>query len=633
MDDDVQYLGMKLARPDPLSDPCEAQEPVSGITLHIEKCGEKPAHDITFHRSRTVYVNIGRKSSAEDKSMRRENDDHNVVFPCQVVSAQHAKLFLSAGGQVYIIDLHSRHGTHLKRRGEALKTLDSGIETTLCDGDVLTFGKAVGAGSCVVPPVTARVELLRERLPLVASPSAPLTPISSLINLIRPPPKSTSGRYGLFLPAPHTESLSSHSSYSLYASSDWASSDSDRDSDIEELSCLEQTFSLPVEPLLERSTRNSDVPGAPSAKVLCTLAGHLGSPSLSIQEISPPPPVVVDAGSASKSQSRSHSPMELSTPSPSHHSEDHQSEPVVVGAWPIRSSQSPHLSTGTDTTKDNVITPSADDLRPTAVEERELDTTTDIHGGLMEPLIQFYPPMSPELLGSNAPGERVNGELRTSIKTIEDCISAMQETITDLETRQCFTEADVEILQGEVDMREPEPESDTFLSRLDVAARLDVAERNIASLSAFQSQVLSLKSKLEAPPPSRVIEIPVNDVKMCVEALSSLVTEMKSLRESAEKRIEERVGYIEAVRTDALTAIATEVGSLKRKRQEDEDQESLKKSEGETHVDIPVQAVRSDGPESPQRIKRARTAIGTVAHTAAVMAVGAMATWSALAFT
>lgn len=316
--------------------------------------------------------------------------------------------------------------------------MDSGIETTLCDGDVLTFGKAVGAGSCVVPPVTARVELLRERLPLVASPSAPLTPISSLINLIRPPPKSTSGRYGLFLPAPHTESLSSHSSYSLYASSDWASSDSDRDSDIEELSCLEQTFSLPVEPLLERSTRyqipitiptfrpfinnmrrNSDVPGAPSAKVLCTLAGHLGSPSLSIQEISPPPPVVVDAGSASKSQSRSHSPMELSTPSPSHHSEDHQSEPVVVGAWPIRSSQSPHLSTGTDTTKDNVITPSADDLRPTAVEERELDTTTDIHGGLMEPLIQFYPPMSPELLGSNAPGERVNGELRTSIKTIE----------------------------------------------------------------------------------------------------------------------------------------------------------------------------------------------------------------------
>lgn len=40
----------------------------------------------------------------------------------------------------------------------------------------------------------------------------------------------------------------------------------------------------------------------------------------------------------------------------------------------------------------------------------------------------------------------------------------------------------------------------------------------------------------------------------------TLEIEMKSLRESAEKRIEERVGYIEAVRTDALTAIATEVG-------------------------------------------------------------------------
>lgn len=122
MDDDVQYLGTKLAQPEPLSDPCEPQEPVSGmlsplfpsgrcssvsdwtgIILHIDKCGDKAAHQATFYRSRTNYVNIGRKSGSGDKAMRRENDDHNAVFACQVVSARHAKLVLSDSGQVMVV--------------------------------------------------------------------------------------------------------------------------------------------------------------------------------------------------------------------------------------------------------------------------------------------------------------------------------------------------------------------------------------------------------------------------------------------------------------------------------------------------------------------------------------------------
>ncbi|KAH7886760.1 hypothetical protein F5I97DRAFT_1046043 [Phlebopus sp. FC_14] len=103
MDDDVQYLGMRLALPEPLDGPCEKQGAVTGITLHVEKCGEKPAHAITFYRSRSNYVNIGRKSGSDDKSMRRENDDHNAVFACQVVSARHAKLVLSDSGQVYLL--------------------------------------------------------------------------------------------------------------------------------------------------------------------------------------------------------------------------------------------------------------------------------------------------------------------------------------------------------------------------------------------------------------------------------------------------------------------------------------------------------------------------------------------------
>jgi len=136
MDDDVQYLGTKLAQPEPLSDPCEAREAVSGmlplssflgnrlipykrtgITLHVEKCGEKPAHPITFYRTRSNYVNVGRKSGSGDKASRRENDEHNAVFTCQVVSARHAKLVWSDSGQVIVIYVPALLWSHAEMIG------------------------------------------------------------------------------------------------------------------------------------------------------------------------------------------------------------------------------------------------------------------------------------------------------------------------------------------------------------------------------------------------------------------------------------------------------------------------------------------------------------------------------------
>ena len=107
MDDDVQYIGTRLAAENPCQQPTgislspTLSNPSSvGITLHVEKCGDKPAHDLTFYRARSTCVSIGRKSGSDDRTMRRENDDHNAVFTCQVVSARHARLVLSDSGQV-----------------------------------------------------------------------------------------------------------------------------------------------------------------------------------------------------------------------------------------------------------------------------------------------------------------------------------------------------------------------------------------------------------------------------------------------------------------------------------------------------------------------------------------------------
>lgn len=663
MEEEIQYLGTRLAHPEPLSDPLEAPSVVAGITLHVERCGDRPAHEITFYRSNSSYVNIGRKSASGEKAMRKENDDHNAVFACQVVSAKHAKLLFS-DNKVYLVDLHSRHGTHLLRGEEGPRTLKAEVQTALADGDIVTFGKAVGSGSCVVPPVTARVELVREKPPLNASPVGPsLTPINSLVDLISRT-RSNSGRYGLFYPPLCPDTPSPHSSPSLCASSDGSPSVSDdRDSDIEEVSAPSPSQKLPLHikipafrSFVHSICRSNDGSSLSSVKHTCpSLAEFLATPSPSLEDLRTPSPAIVVVDVASNS--RSHSPMEMSTPSPSATSEAHQPEPPVVGAWPSSRSESPHPPAEDGVGKDdsNIVAvetppvpvePIPTGSAPATTQERVSESFPDIHpcNFIDLPPPPFFPvgplfgrhltspfnathPAPSGLPGPNLTTERFSNELRASVKIIEDRISAMQETIADLRTRQTFTEEDVMDIQTHVDMLEPE--SDRLF------CRLNLAERNIASLSTLQAQVNALKSRLDNPEP-QLTELAVCDVKACAEALGSLVSELKTLREDAEKRIDEKMMAIDAARMEALKEIATEVEvvkSLKRKRVEDEcvGQPGKEMDNGDVmaNMEAPVLQMYSD---SPGQTKRTRTAMGTVAQTAAAMAVGAVATWSALAF-
>jgi len=234
--------------------------------------------------------------------------------------------------------------------------------------------------------------------------------------------------------------------------------------------------------------------------------------------------------------------------------------------------------------------------------------------------------------------DRVSSELKVTIKSVKEQVTALGESVTGLKSRQSFTEEDVIDLQSQVHRLEPESER--------LLCRINVAERNIASLSSLQSQVNTLRSRLDAPEP-RPAEAHLNDVKACAEALNNLVFEMKALREDAEKRIEEKIGAISTARTEALNAIATEVEvlkSLKRKRTDDDDDDDddsehqvspgvVTDAVTEQAVPTPVPNV-CDGatPEISRPQKRAKTAMYAVAQTAVNMAIGAAATWSALAF-
>jgi hypothetical protein len=79
------------------------------------------------------------------------------------------------------------------------------VETTLADGDVVTFGKAVGQGASLVSPVTARIEFLRDILDMRDSPPWCLTPAESSSPR---PRKLSTGRYGLNSPISYPSSPS-----------------------------------------------------------------------------------------------------------------------------------------------------------------------------------------------------------------------------------------------------------------------------------------------------------------------------------------------------------------------------------------------------------------------------------------
>lgn len=224
--------------------------------------------------------------------------------------------------------------------------LQAEVQTLLADGDVLTFGKVVGAGSYHVSPVTVRVELLSGRSISESADRAltPLNPSSPVPSRLR---KLSSGRYGLISACCLETSDSPHSSSSISVSSDSVSSASEQESDVEdEHLCVpavlrdsqgKSSVKIPAFRSFIREIYHNPVPHSPGISDVLdvSLEDAPGSPTPVgvIRQLSP---VVVP-------KSRSHSPMEVAT-TPSPPPEVQQPEPAVIGAWPVSRPESPRHS-------------------------------------------------------------------------------------------------------------------------------------------------------------------------------------------------------------------------------------------------------------------------------------------------
>ncbi|GLB42873.1 putative FHA domain containing protein [Lyophyllum shimeji] len=272
LDEDIEYIGTRPAHNSFENDPFHpSPKIVTGIILRVEKSADDPACTLTFHRSTSSVVHIGRRPSNEE---RVKTDSEGAMFRCAVVSRKHAKIAFSDSGHAYLIDMNSHHGTHVRKPGEAVsKTIKPETPTKLADGDVLTFGKSVGRPNECVRPVVARVELIHSRGP--ESPFKPMTPVkqNNHVDLTRsPPPRSSTGRYGVYVPrSPSPGNLSCGMS--------------DHDSDIEEIPASGAN-ALPLQPRGRRSPEPES---------------HLGRAFEALKKLLPPVHVPGSAGTESRS--------------------------------------------------------------------------------------------------------------------------------------------------------------------------------------------------------------------------------------------------------------------------------------------------------------------------------------------
>ncbi|KAJ7918744.1 hypothetical protein B0H13DRAFT_1991536 [Mycena leptocephala] len=625
-DDCIQYLGTKLATRALPSPPflSSSQRPVTGVALYIEKSATEPSHGLIFRKAEEPVVHIGRRPGSDND--KRKSEPGKAFFTCPVVSRHHAKIAFSDSGHCYLIDLHSHHGTHVRKRDEAVsKQLNPETPTLLADGDVVTFGKSVGSDKGLVRPVVARVDLLYGSQP----PLKPL--VVPEVAEGKYPLRTPSGRYGVYVPA------SSEGS----SSSDEGASPDSHDSDIEEISGPSHAA---VCPPWHNNNSNSTSPlqGAQKQTPECFSAPRQYSPfefSDPYRAFSPGPQEVLrassplfdrdsfynvgfdaysndvfedddnDDNSDNSNFSRSTSPMDLSSsPEPSDDLNKESpmaiGEPVIIGAWPRSRSSSPSVFSSSfpsiriaPVEKLVVVTPVMNES-PKAVDPvgNESDDDEGIVADKDDSEKSVDNSETVQLKASLATIKAEVGKLhahrRKYKQRFNDNIHVMGEKFADLEERTTEAHDLYHLLS-------------------------DRLEENVDACQQAQAQLDALQVRMDdTPERAPEAETPpyVEEAKARAKALEDLIVEMTTLRDNARKEMTDELQSIRDAK-GALKALAeqvhTQTESLKRKRADDE--------------------VEAENTTMPPR-KRMRRVAKVLAQTATAVSIGAVVTWSALAF-
>ncbi|OCH89509.1 hypothetical protein OBBRIDRAFT_794195 [Obba rivulosa] len=609
----------------------------------VDAHGDEPAESLTFYKSQTRAVHIGRKSGQPCAKARTQDVD-SALFRCPVISRKHAKITFTDFGNAYIIDLNSHHGTYVLRPGELVSSaIKPEVPTVLADGDILTFGKIVGRDEHLVRPVTVRVQLIYGAA--AASPfmieknlSSSTSKNSSSENeqSDNSPTRSGTGRYGVY-------STSSESSNSEH--------DSDED-EPEEPSAYGMQY-RPVLPM--RSGRLALL-----RRVLPPI--HIGPLELASPVSGSPRPHVaplclpseapaqdtMDGGSSNTNNANEASsapgawpmsPMEIS-PLSSPSVLPAQSEPQLpasllddfaewfVPSVPSEQPSSPHRSPSPvfsvaasehePGTRENAIDlesfPSpfmngAPLFSRETSDESVVEVIKDGPSAVQDIAHDRNRPASPDLKPAFI--NQINDAfidiavLQNSRRKNEELFDAHVQT-----TKMQISELDKQI--HDVNLRVTTTIAATDVQMASVTSRLGDLNNEIARVEALRAEVMALP--IPVPEPSQV------------DTMRAILDEMKALRAHTQQQVELELEALKAIRSEAEAAAAqmyTDINetSLKRKRCVEEEETSAA-----------VYAVHEPVVERKTKRRKAMEVASKIAHTAAVAGVGAVAAWAALAF-
>ncbi|KAF7356840.1 hypothetical protein MVEN_01019600 [Mycena venus] len=647
-DDCIQYLGTRpstraLPSPPFLS---SSQRPVTGVSLYIEKSATEASYGMLFRKAEEPVVHIGRRPGSDGD--KRKSEPGKAFFSCPVVSRNHAKIVFSDSGHAYIIDLHSHHGTHIRKKDEAVsKQLNpEGTPQLLADGDVVTFGKSVGSDKGLVRPVVARVDLLYGSQPPLKPLVVPGAPEGQQKSLLRTP----SGRYGVYV------SASSEGS----SSSDERASPDSHDSDIEEISGLSPVAVRP--PWHDNSSGSGDSASSPQVTRKQSperfSAPRNYSPfafSDDYRAFSPGPPeplfdrdsafhnVGFDAYSndifedddnddnsdnSSYSSRRSNSPMDLSSsrePSepPTGAVKESQlavGEPVIVGAWPRSRSSSPVsvFSSSLPVIRLGLASRPAEEAAPVKPAANDPAKVVDsVENDSDVEAITVDKDDTEKALDST---ETV--QLKASLATVKAEVAKLHAHRR--KYKQRFND-NIQVMGDKFsNLEERTTEAHDLYNLLS-----DRLEENVEACYQAQVQLDALQVRMDETPDKPIEpETPpyVEEAKVRAKVLEELVTEMTTLRDTARKEMADELQSIREAK-EALKSLTEQIqvqtASLKRKRiDEDVEAEIVPKATVETVAEM----------IAPPPRKRVKRVAKVLAQTATAVSIGAVVTWSALAF-
>ncbi|KAF9530688.1 hypothetical protein CPB83DRAFT_892335 [Crepidotus variabilis] len=667
---------------------------IAGVILHVEKSAESPEFSLLFKRANTTVVHIGRRSGNEPDK-RFEEDLTNAMFRCAVVSRKHAKIVFSDSGHAYIVDSSSHHGTHVRKAGEsASKILKPETSTLLSDGDIITFGKAVGKGDEWVKPIVARVELYYGGTPTKASPLS--SPTSE---------KSKSGRYGL------TDSPSS------------SSDESSSDSDIEEIPAPSSSPSKPSsqpqgQNCLGLEVNDNQIQNhvstaysafkrllTPALRKLPSVSEIIGDRSSSSLLVTTEEPITLPAPVARRPNTgfpigfdaSQHDIFEMPYPSSSPIAMDigtPSSSPNLIISRPLsvphsqgrRSSYSPIYSPASEVREQSLDLPlplSPDPCwSPASPSPPHLPIPPDASlpqtASIPPNLVVSPPPSQPQIVAQEssqilppAPSTRNEvAELRQSLQNLQSTVTKLRFSRRKYKSRFNTNVSFISRKLSEIDDKFAEVDAEYNVLYDQVEG---VAHDEIPDLS---HQLEQLKDRVETMEWVRMCDDagvkivrrersqPFEDreeVDANVKTLSELVDEMRKLKEDTELEISKQLADIKKMREQAtqdiekakadILAQASAVAStsnqgvqtpvltsLKRKRDDtDENEGQDHEMTGAVLCDVMEYCSSSNVEEPflhemPPPRKRARRVLSVITQTATAVTIGAVVTWSALAF-